>query len=322
MQEKEKANIASSTIEINSPRSLKSCIATSWKFFADCPKQYLNTLWLGMAIGGIGLAIAAYCAATLWAGLAVPYSLYVKSGIPQKEALAMITPSTAAWVAFGVGIVAVVIGTCAFKGKLWVFIRETVSPESKDNSRQRRHAFAIRKSELGIGLAAFAIDLIFGIAAAIFAAGAIVAALYTTPWLLLILIPVYVYLYNIYNVYCVEKLYYGSSVGHALKRSFSLGSRRFGGVLFVTALPSFTTGFLALAVCLPIAVMCFAISANAASVLTGEANGLPTFFPALFIATSAIAFAAASAIMSVNAWPVVLKVASEEAKATAPVEKH
>ena len=314
MNSEEKTNNTYEQIDTNSRRSLKSCIAASWKLLTDNPKLYLKTLWLGAAIGGIGLALAAYCASTLWAGLAVPYSLYVKSGIPEKEAATMITPSITAWITAIAGIVALFIGICAFKGKLWTFIRKATGLEKDDKSKKCRRALAIRKPELTTGLQAVSIDVVFGILYVLIFSATFIAATHTSIWLLLILIPIFIYLYIIYIVYSVEILAYRAKAFPALKYSLSLGNRRFGGLLFVTALPAIPTIILSAAVCLPVVVMSFAISANAASVITGEAYGLPALFPALYIIVSAIAFTAASAIMSFNAWPVTLKVASEKVK--------
>lgn len=317
MQPNGTANSSYAKIDISTQRSLKSCIATGWKYFSDNPKRYFNALWLASAIGGIGIAVAVYCISSLWAGLAVPYSLYLKSGIPGKDALAMITPSATAWTAMAVALVALIVGTCAFKGKLWTVLRNATAPTLAGTPKSKNlRAWSIGKGEIKTGITAVAIDAAFLIVLIITISAAIFAAIHTTAWLLLILIPITLYLYIIYIAYSVEKLAYAAQPIAAIKSAFGISTYRFGGMLFVTAIPAITTGILALAVCMPVAVMCFAISANAASELTGEAPGLPTYFPIMFIATSAIAFTAASLITSINLWPAMLKVASEKAKAS------
>ena len=306
-------------IDISSQRSLKSCIATGWKFFADSPKYYVNSLWLASLIGGFCVAVASYGLSELWAGLAVPYSLYIKSGIPEKEAMAMITPSANAWIAAAITLLALIIGTCVFKGKLWTFVRNATISNQAEAPHRHRPAFAISRGELKTGLTATAVDVVFGIVSILIFSATLIAAIHTSAWLLLILMPLFICLYIIYMAYSIEKLAYSAKPLIALKSSFGISCRRFGGMLFVTAIPAITTGMIAIAVCMPVVTMCLAIQANAASELTGEAAGLPPFFPALFLATSTIAFTAASLMASLNLWPALLKVASEKVKAASAV---
>lgn len=274
------------------PMGFRSCIAEGWKLFALHACAHLRFMALYALAAGLGCAAALMLATRLYAGRALPVRLAVEAGLTPDEARALWPLTSADCVAAALALLALTAGIYLCKGAGWVAARAyaaTGRPPAGCPLKAGKAAARAAVRCLGFDAWGAAVCLV---ATAVALAPAWQWGTRALAWTLPPLLLIYIYVWVAAAIGRQQCLAGGTGIRKAWRAALHESRRTFGSYLLILLLTGVPLATLFCAVLAPAAVFPLSAAADAASRLSGEADGLPAAHPWLFAAVATAACAA------------------------------
>lgn len=287
-------------IIFNKNRSIKACVADSWKIVALGWLHYLKALWPYLLIFGLtGAFFIEIFVQYATQHLLPAYRLYQIKGDPQLiEYVAL--PGWDLGIYLLLSLLLLVAGTYCFAGRLlrvMQFYRDTDALPS-------RPRIALGRAGLRYGLRLLACDALFLVCFALLAGLIGFAAFKWSVWISVLLPFLIAYAWATVHVARLQYAFYGKpfleALKYALKRSMGFSFL----VQFITLIPS---AFLWLVFGMPVAIYLLTELAANDSLLMGDPSGLPAYLPFLFFVLNSTGLALCALVSSVRTWALALK---------------
>lgn len=298
----ETRNTPSTDSPFNKYEGIKTCIFESWKQFALHTATFTKNLGMHLLIAAVGFALFTVEGGAFYTQYIQPSQTYIEAGINQQVAQAIFSPS---WASVGLLLVATLAALLAFylfQGAVTTQVRFFQATGSLPETGPFTFWREIRKD----GIKQLVFDLTFGVVFALLAALIGTLAWKTSPWVALILVPIFLY----WSIICTAgKLSY--TLGHAklsqaLPYAFRLGHHKFGGYFILLLLTSIPLLLVAYTVFLLVVVFHLAESANCISTLIGDPSGIAPYVLPLHLLTATAAFLIFGLVQSLQLWTFAL----------------
>ncbi len=289
-------------------RSLRACIADGWRIFALRPGTWLKQLFPAALMAGTGWTLLLWATFRLFTGHILPAMLYIQSGHDAGTVRAHFTPTLSQGAAFAVFVAIGLLLVCFAKGLLWEQIRHfclTGSLQEKGLLLPGKKNFRLFKAYLAFSSA---IAAVFLLPTALIGG---LSAWSGTGYPMLIMLPIGLFVSVIAVPGRAAHLAGDKTPVQAFREMQHSGLRHWGGyflVMLLTAIPLTAT---IAAFALPFITLLLAGFADTASTETGEVSGLPSYFTALFFATSITAVTLSFLVSALQSWALALKWGAE-----------
>ncbi len=303
-------------------QSLKACLFTGWKVFADHPMRYLAWQFPGALFRGLGLTVFIWYATQLYAEHIHPAFMFWKMGATDKPVLDLFPILPRNWTFLGLCCLYALLALYLSKGYTWHKIRRTTAYNT-----QKQTFAQYAKSLLANSMHCFLYDAAASVINLLLIGLTVLLAWKTSWWCLLLLLPIECFVY----VFTTIGRYGWMLARHPLRNLPAWTwkeSKRYGGAYFLLLI---LTGIPYLLLCgillLPMAVFTLAIMANAETLMTGAQSGLPDYFTYLYFAVSTLCLTFCALFASMRPWPLAFKTcylstASSQADSATPPPVH
>ncbi len=283
-------------------RSLRACIAAGWKLFAFHLRPYLAALWMPLLAAGCGYALFSFFFCRMYCTSALPAWVYTHSGLELGVAREFFFPAPTDWLWLLLFFVAAVAGSCLARGAVFAQIKYYVREGRLPKNLSAVGGTPLRRSALRL----LVFDALWTFVLAAITAVVVGIAAVTSWWVLLLLLPIYIYGAVAVNIGEQFYLLRGLSLKESLVRSFTKGNNLsdYFVLLLLTSIPMFAVAIVGL---YPNILLQLAYIVDGTGRLAGDASGMPDFMPLLFFILTAIGSAVVLLARSIQLWTLAFK---------------